>query len=251
MRLTVFAVAGASLAVLLGYAVFGLPPFGTFHGPYTDYLLAHAVGQRHGTNVVAAVTFDYRGFDTMGEEFILFSAVSGVALLLRASRDSEYERPVDAQPVESLTAVGLLASPVFVVVGLWLVAHGPVTPGGGFQGGVVLAAGALLIYIAGQYRGFRTATDEAVLDAAESVGAGGFIVVGLVGMGLGAAFLHNFLPYGRIGHIDSSGATAVINAAVGLEVAAAFVLLVTEFTEEVTSARAHRKLRDDADREGA
>ena len=45
-----------------------------------------AVPQRHTANVVTAVVFDYRGFDTMGEEFILFAAVSGVVLLLRETR---------------------------------------------------------------------------------------------------------------------------------------------------------------------
>lgn len=152
-----------------------------------------------------------------------------MALLLRASRETaEYERPVDAQPVEALAGVGLLLSPVMIVVGLWLVGHGVVTPGGGFQGGVVLAAGALLVFLAGQYRGFRAATPEGLLDAAESIGAGAYAAFGLAGLVIGGSFLFNFLPYGRIGHIDSSGTIAVINAFVGLE-AASFVLLVTEF----------------------
>jgi multicomponent Na+:H+ antiporter subunit B len=221
--------------------VIGLPRFGTFSGPYTDYLLAHAVSLRRATNVVMAVAFDFRGFDTLGEEFILFTAVSGVALLLRESRRrAEYQRPTDAQPVEALAAVGLALSPAFVVLGLYLVAHGHLTPGGGFQGGVVLAAGALLVYLAGQYRGFRKATPEQLLDVAEGVGAGGYVAVGLSGLALGTTFLVNVLPYGRIGQLDSSGTIAVIDTMVGLEVAAAFVLLVTEFVEEASMARTHR-----------
>lgn len=242
VRRAVSVVAVAGLGVLLGLAVAGLPAFGTFSGPYTDYLLANAVALRHATNVVMAVTFDVRGFDTLGEEFILFSAVSGVALLLRESRQTaEYDRPTDAQPVEALALVGLALSPVLVVVGLYLVAHGHLTPGGGFQGGVVLAAGALLVYLAGQYRGFRAATPEKLLDVAESVGAGGYVAVGLSGLALGVAFLVNVLPYGRTGQLDSSGTIAVIDTLVGLEVAAAFVLLVTEFVEEASMARTHRE----------
>ncbi len=242
VRRVVFLTAVAGLGVLLGLAVLGLPRFGTFTGPYTEYLLAHAVALRHATNVVVAVTFDFRGFDTLGEEFILFSAVSGVALLLRESRQAaEYERPVDTQPVEALAAVGLVLSPVLVVVGIYVVAHGALTPGGGFQGGVVLAAAALVIYLCGQYRGFRAATPEKVLDVAESVGAAGYAVVGLAGLVLGGTYLYNFLPLGRTGYLDSSGTIAVINALVGLEVAAAFVLLVTEFAEEASMIRSQRE----------
>lgn len=242
VRRMVFLAGVAALGVLLGLAVLGLPPFGTFTGPYTEYLLANAVALRHATNVVVAVTFDFRGFDTLGEEFILFSAVSGVALLLRENRQAaEHQRPVDAQPVEALAAVGLMLSPVLVVVGIYLVAHGPITPGGGFQGGVVLAAAALVIYLCGQYGGFRAATPEKLLDVAESVGAGGYAAVGLAGLGLGAAYLYNVLPLGRTGYLDSAGTIAVINALVGLEVAAAFVLLVTEFAEEASLIRSRHE----------
>lgn len=227
------------VAVLLALATVGLPSFGDFTGPYTRNLLDHAVAERHATNVVMAVTFDYRGFDTLGEEFILFSAVSGVALLLRASREtSEWERPVDRQPVETLTGVGLVLTPLLIVVGLWLVGHGHLTPGGGFQGGVVLAMGAVLLYLTAQYRAFRRITPEHVVDAAEGIGAGTYVIFGFAGLVIGGSFLFNFLPLGRTGLIDSSGTIAVINAFVGLEVAAAFVLLVTEFAEEATLARA-------------
>ena len=50
------------------------------------------VPERHATAVVTAINFDYRGFDTMGEEFILFAAVLGLALLLREPRE-ERDRP--------------------------------------------------------------------------------------------------------------------------------------------------------------
>jgi len=241
-RRKLFLLAGAILGALLVWGVLGLPRFGSFTGPYTTYLLEHAVTNRHASNVVMAVTFDYRGLDTLGEEFILFSAVMGVALLLRASRqDDEWERPEDPQRIEPVRAFGILLVPVVIILGLWLIGHGQVSPGGGFQGGVVLAGAALLLYLAGGYRGFRAATPTGLLDAAESIGAGGYVVFGLIGLGFGS-FLVNFLPFGRVGFIDSGGTIAVINAFVGLEVASAFVLLFTEFLEEVTQTRAREGL---------
>ena len=231
-RVVVFLVAAGGVGALLLWGLAGLPSFGDFGGGYTSYLLRHAVAERHATNVVMAVTFDYRGLDTMAEEFILFASVLGVALLLRQSA-SERRWPEDAERSDALRAAGLLAGPATVVVGLWLVAHGHLTPGGGFQGGVVLAAAAMLLYLAGGYRAYRRATPMQLLDAAESTGAGGFVAVGFAALGVGTAFLHNIVPYGRIGLLDSSGTIAVINSLVGLAVAGAFVVLFTEFLEEL------------------
>src|SRR5919201_1760551 len=82
-RLGLFAVSAAGLAALLLWAIAGLPDFGHYHAPYGNVLNEVVPSERHVSNVVSAVVFDYRGIDTLGEEFILFSAALGVALLLR------------------------------------------------------------------------------------------------------------------------------------------------------------------------
>jgi len=50
---------------------------------------ALSVYQRHATDVVNAIDYDYRGFDTLGEEYILFSSVPGVMLLLRDPKPAQ------------------------------------------------------------------------------------------------------------------------------------------------------------------
>jgi multicomponent Na+:H+ antiporter subunit B len=234
-----FLVAMAGLAVFLLWGMAGLPRFGTFAGAYSRLLNATAVSERAATNVVASITFDYRGFDTMGEEFILFAAVVGVAILLRAQRDEE-----EGQPEEEVTgrhapatsnavrAVGLAMVGPIVVFGIYVVAHGHLTPGGGFQGGVVLATGALLVYLSGEYVTLRLVRPEHLIDAAESTGAGGYVVIGLLGLVVGTSFLDNFLPLGQPGALLSSGTIVPINVAIGLEVAGGFVLLTSEFLEQ-------------------
>ena len=74
-------------APALGFA--GLPDFGALPGPVRRHPQRVVVPERHVTAVVTAINFDYRGFDTLGEEFILFAAVLGVALLLRELRDED------------------------------------------------------------------------------------------------------------------------------------------------------------------
>jgi multicomponent Na+:H+ antiporter subunit B len=189
------------------------------------------------TNVVTSVVFDYRGFDTLGEEFILFASVTAVALLLRSVREEQTEGVRDRVSGEAWRVGGLaLVAPV-LVLGLYVVAHGPITPGGGFQGGVVLMAAAALIYLAGEYRAFRQLTPAALVDLGEGAGGASFVSVGIAALGTGAAFLHNLLPLGTAGTLASAGSVVLLNVATGLMVAAAFVLLMREFLEEVMVER--------------
>jgi len=244
LRRRVFLAAAAVAGALLLWGLTGLPDYGIYVGPYGDVLNQVAVAERKATNVVASVTFDYRGVDTMGEEYILFAAVLGVAILLRAQRD-EHEEPPDEDAADrrapgtsnAVRVVGLaLVGPV-VLYGLYLVAHGHLTPGGGFQGGVVLATAALLVYLSGEYVTLRRVSPELVTDLAESTGAAGYVAIGLLGVAAGATFLTNVLPLGQPGALLSAGTIPLINMAIGLEVAGGFMLLISEFLEQTLVIR--------------
>ena len=236
LRLGLFAVSAVGLGALLLWAVAGLPDFGHYRGAYGRTLNSVAVGERHATNVVAAVVFDYRGFDTLGEEFILFGSVIGVALLLRDVRE-ESRRPWDVMRSDAVRLVGLGFAGAALVLGLYVVAHGYLTPGGGFQGGVVLAAAFALVYLAGEYRAYRRLTPFPAVDLAEGIGAGGYALIGLVSLLLGSAYLHNFGPLGTTGSLASAGSIPFLNIAAAIEVSGAFVLLFTEFVEELVVTR--------------
>jgi multicomponent Na+:H+ antiporter subunit B len=240
LRRRVFLAAAAVAGVLLLWGLTGLPDYGVYNGPYGDVLNRVAVAERKATNVVASVTFDYRGVDTMGEEYILFAAVLGVAILLRAQRD-ETEQPPDEDAADrhapAVRVVGLaLVGPV-VLFGGYVVTHGHLTPGGGFQGGVVLATAALLVYLSGEYVTLRRVSPQVATDAAESVGAGAYVAIGLLGVAAGATFLANVLPLGQPGALLSAGTIPLINLAVGLEVAGGFMLLLSEFLEQTLIIR--------------
>src|SRR5205823_6345573 len=150
VRLTTFTVAAAGVGALLFWSLAGLPDFGHYHWPYGKLLNAVAVNERHTTNVVGVTVFDYRAFDTLGEEFILFTAVVGVTLLLRKWDDLARD-PADELRDDGVRLFGLSAVAPMLVLGLWVVAFGYVTPGGGFQGGVVVAGAFLLVYAAARH----------------------------------------------------------------------------------------------------
>lgn len=232
-RRRAFALPG--LAVILGVLLWGyggLPAFGARVPLYGRVIDALAESQRHVTNLVSAVMFDYRGVDTMVEEFILFAAVMGVALLLRSSREALGGHPGDVVASDALRLAGRALPPMAALFGLWVIAYGYVTPGGGFQGGVLASGGALLVWLAGSHGMLRRAAPTALVDAAEGLGAAAYVGVGLAGLATGAAFLDNVLPLGTAGTLASGGTIAALNWVAGVEVAGAFVLVYRELAEE-------------------
>jgi len=232
-----FGVAGAGLAALWLWGLTGLHAFGDFQGEYGRILNGVAGTERHVTNVVSSIVFDYRGFDTLGEEFILFAAVMGIALLFREARGERTETPPPGVRSDAVGAIGLAFVAATVVLGLFIVAHGYLTPGGGFQGGVAVAAGVVLLYAASEYRSYRKAAPLPMLDFAEGFGAGGYVAVGIASVIAGGAYLENVVELGTKGTLAAAGTIPILNAASGLEVAAAVVLLFHEFLIELTSAR--------------
>lgn len=244
VRTWFFGIAAVILAAFLVAGLHGLPSFGHYRGPYGDIINASADKERQATDAVTAVNLDYRGVDTIGEEFILFTSAIAVTLLLRPQAEESQSSPEEHEvsrlaPIttRAIRLVGLLLAGPTLLLGLDIVSHGQITPGGGFQGGIILATAMLLIFLAGSYRALRKLLPQAVLDAMDGIGAGGFVAIGFIGMIAGVVFLQNVLPLGESGSIDSAGTMLVIYLFVGLEVGAALVLISIEFLHQLLEVR--------------
>jgi multicomponent Na+:H+ antiporter subunit B len=248
VRHVFFFISALGLAALYVWALRAMPPFGHYRGPYGDVLNAVATYERHVQDVVTAVNFDYRGFDTLGEESILFISVVGAVVLLRRQKREnggeqqaqkaqvEGDRPAPA-PSDAVRALTLLLAGPMVAFGLYVVAHGQLSPGGGFQGGVILATVPLLVYLAGDFETFKRITSHTLVEMAEAAGLAGYLVIGFIGMAIGTTFLQNVFPLGETGEITSSGSIVLISLATGLEVAGGFVLLLYAFLEQTLEVR--------------
>jgi multicomponent Na+:H+ antiporter subunit B len=247
-RRLLFLIAGAGFAAFYAWAIFGLPAFGHYRGPYGNIINRIATPERHVTDTVTGVNFDYRGFDTLNEEMILFAAVVGTAVLLRAQRDEQQSQEaadharfrIAPHTSDSIRVLGLVLVGPIVLFGIYIVIHAHLSPGGGFQGGVILATALLHVYLSGEYVTAKRASPEAIVELTEAVGAGGFVVVGLAGPVFAAWFLQNFLPLGRSGELLSAGTIPLINVCVGLAVTAGFVLILAEFIEQTIVLRRKR-----------
>jgi multicomponent Na+:H+ antiporter subunit B len=244
-RRAIFLVGAAGLAAFFIWGLLGLPGFGHYPGPYGFIINRIALRQTHATGTVSAVNFEYRGFDTLGEEFILFTAAIGVSTVLRKLRTEREQAAVDeaadrdVPPTSSAVRMAaLLFTGPLVVLGWWLTSHAQANPSGGFQGGVILASAFIMIYLAGEFLVFKRFSPVDVTDAVEAVGAGGFAAIGVAALGMGLAFLTNYLDKGQFyGSVSSSGTIALISFFVGLEVAAAFILIVVELLEQTLLIR--------------
>ncbi len=240
-RTRIFLVAGLIFFATYCYAAKNLPPWGYYRGSYGDVIARLAVYERHATDTVNAINYDYRGFDTLGEEFILFAAVLGVMLLLRREEGANVKDvgKVEDRPPLSLTirALALPSVGITAVFGYYIALHGQLTPGGGFQGGVILATSLLLVYLAENTEAFRRITSHTVIEVVEAAGAGSYALIGLLPLLFALPFLTNILPLGTTGDVFSAGTIALISACVGVEVTAAFLLVIYTYLEEIITGQ--------------
>ncbi|MEU4824959.1 MnhB domain-containing protein [Actinomadura sp. NPDC023710] len=226
-RVSLFAAGAAGTAALFTAGTLGLPAFGGSLHPYADRAVHQAV--RRGTpNVVSSVNFDQRAFDTLGEELILLSAALAAVALLRVvrsedERDGATHRHGPAEVSDALRIVGHLLLPLTLLIGVYIVAHGAESPGGGFQGGLVLGTAIHLLYLAGDYPALQRLRPIPVFESTEAVAAAAFVLLALAAAGAS--------PAARV---------PALNTAVGIEVGCALVLLLGKFFEQALLVREHR-----------
>jgi multicomponent Na+:H+ antiporter subunit B len=228
-----------ALALFLALSLcsaWNLPAWGDYRGPYGDAIARAAQYERHANDVVNAINYDYRAADTLGEEFILFTSVLGVMLLLRRVPGAETQTGKvqgSGGLSQAVRAVSVPAIWLTVMVGLYIALHGQLSPGGGFQGGVILATAAWLVYIAVNPTTFHRLSSGAAAEVIEAIGAGGYAVIGLLPLLMGSPVLTNMLPLGTTGDVFSSGTIALISACVAVEVTASFLLVSHAYLQEI------------------
>lgn len=213
-------VLGASLLL----TVAGMPRYGEdldYMDTVTYEYISHGMEYTGAVNIVSGIILEYRAFDTLGESFVLFCAVSCVLVLLRLDAEAEDDAPLcrdlTRDPILRRTSRALI--PLIFVFGIYVLLNGHLSPGGGFSGGAVLGAGIVLLSSAygeeasGRFiteRTFRIVTTSALL----------FYCIGKsYTFYTGANGLETHIGNGTPGNILSAGLILPLNIAVGLVVA--------------------------------
>jgi multicomponent Na+:H+ antiporter subunit B len=214
----------AVLAVALGFALEAIP-FGKDKIAVGNYYIREGITETGAANIVTSVVVSYRGLDTLGEVTVLFVAALGVGVMLFAG-GAKGQREAVAPSVIVVTGARLLF-PLILLFGIYIFLHGHLTPGGGFQGGAVIASGFLLLYLAD----LEQSTSRGQFTAGESLGGLTFVVVGLLGIAFSGYFLDNFLPKGRPNVLLSAGVIPVIYVAIGIKVGSELARIIGDLME--------------------
>lgn len=190
-------VAVTTLIVL--YATFDKPRLGDPNAPVHQHVapwyLENTPELIDIPNVVTAVLASFRGYDTLGEVFVVFTAGVGVMFVLGTPWSSLARARTPLPEAEGLRhhliprVVGRLLVPFIVLFGLYVQFHGDFGPGGGFQAGALIAAGLILsALLDGETASLRVVPANWLL-AMVAIGPSIFGAVGVVSMLLGGRFL--------------------------------------------------------------
>jgi multicomponent Na+:H+ antiporter subunit B len=216
-----------SAAMVVVYATFDKPRFGDPDAPVLQHIgpwyLEETPRYVDIPNVVTAVLGSFRGYDTLGEVFVVFTAGIGVLFLLSARRPgSARNRLATAEKTglrdeQLLGVVGRLLVPFILLFGFYVQFHGEYGPGGGFQAGALVAA-AFILYalIEGGQRALH-ALPQRALTVLMVGGALLYGTIGVAGMLLGS----NFLDYSVLAEDPVAGqklGIILIEAGVGMTV---------------------------------
>ncbi|MEU8802916.1 DUF4040 domain-containing protein [Spirillospora sp. NPDC048819] len=233
---------GGAVAVLLGatllYAAQDLP---TFADPDTP-VQTHPVGHTylHGSqedigipNTVAAVLASYRGYDTLGELVVIFTAGITVPLLLmRTRRRGEHDeaRAVVMSEYRVLRVASKILMPFIFIFACYVLFHGDYGPGGGFQGGVIFASGFVLYGLVFGIRNVERVLPWPVMLGLVPVGVLLYAGLGIANILLGGSFL----DYGTLTPDHPAEGQhlgiLIIETGVGITVAAVLIAVFYSFT---------------------
>ena len=192
LSLLVVFTTGAALV----YGTLDIPAFGDPQAPaqihVAPYYIEKAIPETGVPNIVTAVLASYRGFDTLGEVVVIFTAGIAVLLLLsgnlqRADEIAPAEKRVPENVI--LRIVSKTVIPLIILFALYVQFHGDFGPGGGFQAGVILSSAFILYALVFGLGPTERVITKPVLQFLAALGVLIFAGVGIVGMYKGGKFL--------------------------------------------------------------
>jgi len=191
-----------TLGCILLFAAHDFPAWATLDSPaslhVSPYYITHTMAETSVPNIVTSVLADYRGFDTMFETTVIFIAGMAVILILRCfttndpNCPTELECPIEAIQSPIVTTISRMMVPFMQLYALYVIGHGHHSPGGGFQGGVILGASFILLGVSYDLDAILRRMSEKRNLLFASLGVIIYAGIGAICLPLGG----NFLDYG-------------------------------------------------------
>ena len=228
---------GLTAALLTGLVLViaenDFPDFANPFSPASLHLSPYYITQTlHDTNVpnmVTSVLADYRGFDTMFETAVIFTAgLAVIAILRRIKKTDQSELPEtvvisEGYPDTIIRFVARQIVPFIQLFALYVVAHGHHSPGGGFQGGVILGASFILLAISYDFKIIMGIMSERSNILLGNIGVLLYAGIGFLCLLLGA----NFLDYSILSKIlpATDSVMARSHGMLGIEIGVAIAVM--------------------------
>lgn len=213
------------LSALMLLTAADLPPYGSDTAPTVNEVAQRYVEQgtqeTGAVNTVAGMILDYRAFDTLGESFVLFTAMCAVTILLNRSGKKRWLQQPDVVDYASDPIVAPMCRfliPVILVFGIYILLNGHLSPGGGFSGGAILAAGLMLFAMVWGDSAASAVLRPRRLQAVVLCSLGFYCLAKSYSFYTGANHLHSIISPGTHGRILSAGLILPLNVAVGFVV---------------------------------
>lgn len=227
------------IGVLL-LTISGLPRFGSENNPtineVSDRYLQSGMEETGAVNAVTGMILDYRAFDTLGESFVLFTATCAVLILMREDRSERTLRKDERSeklcrlmddPIVRVSCKTVI--PIIMMLGVYILLNGHLSPGGGFAGGAIIGAGMILY---AQVLGFKKATavfSEKLIKGITVCSLSFYCLIKSYSFFTGANHLESIISPGVPGRIFSAGIILPLNLAVGMVVACTMYSFYTIF----------------------
>jgi len=221
------------MIALLLFTVTELPSFGSPDHPINNEVSARYIEkglqETGAVNIVTGMILDYRAFDTLGESSVLFTAAMVVLFLLRMDKESgkysQLARTMQEIPHSDtyyepkndviLQKTATILVPIVLLLGVYVVLNGHLSPGGGFSGGAIMGAGLIMYVTAFGFAKARKLFTYKTYQSVVLVALLTYAVSKCYSFYTGANGIHSVIPLGTPGAILSSGLILVLNICVG------------------------------------
>lgn len=225
-----------TLISILLITVSFLPPFGNPSNPVNNEVseryIEKGLEETGAVNIVSGMILDYRAFDTFGESHVLFTAATGVMLLMRKEKKGKEETDKFSPRRDPIVKnVAKYIIPFLLVFGIYIVLNGHISPGGGFSGGAIMGASLILYSSAYGYRKINKIITEKFVKRVTFVSLLFYACAKGYSFFTGANHLPSGIPLGQPGAILSSGLILPLNICVGLIVTCTMYSFYSLFTK--------------------
>ena len=229
---TIYRVLATIAAVIfVGILIYGisfLPRFGADGNPtqneIIDKYIKDGINNTGATNFVSGMILDYRAFDTLGESFVLFTAVTCVFILLKDTRPNRKTKK-DAFTLFNDPIVRTCASiiiPIILLFGIYVILNGSISPGGGFSGGAIVGAGLIFYSIVFGHEKMQKFFNVKVFKTVTSAALLTYCICKAYSFFTSVNGYHNvfddLVAFQSPGYIFSGGLIFILNLCVGLVV---------------------------------